>query len=223
MVLIRKQVQQWNHLGEINNMNSMYLYGASGHAKVIIDILKSKGVEILGLFDDNPNIKSLLCYPVVGNYSPDILKKNSLIITIGVNDTRQKIVNSLPSNINYGIAVDASALISASVKIGCGTVIMQGTVIQSTSVIGRHCIVNTQASLDHDCVVEDYAHISPNSCLCGGVTIGEGTQVGAGSVIVPGIKVGKWSVVGAGSVVIRDVPDNVLVLGNPAKIVKNIF
>ena len=204
-------------------MNSMYLYGASGHAKVIIDILKSKGVEILGLFDDNPNIKSLLNYPVVGNYSPGILKNNSLIITIGVNATRQKIVSSLPSDIIYGVAIDASALISDSARVGCGTVVMQGAVIQSSTIIGRHCIINTQASVDHDCVIEDYVHISPNSCLCGGVTIGEGTQVGAGSVIVPGIKVGKWSVVGAGSVVLRDFPDNVLVFGNPAKIVKNIF
>lgn len=203
-------------------MNSIYLYGASGHAKVIIDILKSKGIEILGLFDDNPNIKSLLNYPVVGNFSPSILENNSLIITIGVNATRQKIVSSLPSDIFYAVAIDASALISVSARVGFGTVIMQGAIIQSSTTIGRHCIVNTQASIDHDCLIDDYVHISPNSCLCGGVSIGEGTQVGAGAVIIPGIKVGKWSLIAAGAVVMKDVPDNVLVLGNPARVIKEI-
>lgn len=203
-------------------MNPIYLYGASGHAKVVIDILNSMGVKIIGLFDDNPNIKFLLNYPVVRNYSQCLNKNDSLIITIGVNATRQKIVNSLPSDINYGVAIDASALISDSASIGSGTVVMQGTIIQSSTIIGRHCIINTQASVDHDCVIKDYVHISPNSCLCGGVSIGEGTQVGAGAVIIPGIKVGKWSLIAAGAVVIEDVPDNVLVLGNPARVIKKI-
>lgn len=203
-------------------MNSMYLYGASGHAKVIIDILNSKGIEILGLFDDNPNIKSLLNYTVFGNFSQSTLKNSSLIITIGINATRQKIVSSLPSDIDYGVAIDTSALMSVYARIGCGTVVMQGAVIQSSTVIGRHCIINTQASVDHDCVIEDYVHISPNSCLCGGVSIGEGTQVGAGSIIIPGIKVGKWSLIAAGSVVMKNIPDNVLVLGNPAHVIKSL-
>lgn len=203
-------------------MNSMYLYGASGHAKVVIDILNSKGIKILGLFDDNPEIKSLLNFSVVGGFSANALKDNSLIITIGVNSTRRKIVYSLPVSVNYGIGIDASAIISNFAIIGNGTVIMQGAIVQSSTVIGKHCIVNTHASVDHDCIIEDFVHISPNSCLCGGVYIGEGTQVGAGSVIVPGIKVGKWSIVGAGSVVLKDVPDNVLVLGNPARVVKKI-
>lgn len=203
-------------------MNSLYLYGASGHAKVIIDILKSKRIKILGLFDDNPKIKSLLNLPIIGGFSANILKNNSLIITIGINSLRCKIVNSLPTDVNYGVAIDASALISDSASIGVGTVVMQGAIIQSSTTIGKHCIVNTQASVDHDCIIEDFVHISPNSCLCGGVFIGEGTQVGAGSVIVPGIKVGKWSIVGAGSVVLKDVPDNVLILGNPARVVKKI-
>jgi sugar O-acyltransferase (sialic acid O-acetyltransferase NeuD family) len=99
---------------------------------------------------------------------------------------------------------------------------MQGAVIQSCVSIGKHCIINTTASVDHDCLLEDYVHISPNATLCGAVSVGEGSQVGAGAVVIPGIKIGKWSLVAAGAVVMKNVPDNVLVLGNPARVVKRI-
>ncbi len=202
-------------------LNTLFLYGASTHSDVVMDILKSRGAEIINYFDDNTNIR-IYQNKSVQLFSMDILKNNSLIITIGDNICRKKVVNRLSTDINYGIALDKSAIISDSTKIDSGTVVMQGATIQSNSTVGRHCIVNTMASIDHNCVIEDYVHISPNVCLCGGVTICEGSHIGAGAVIIPGIKVGKWSVIGAGAVVIRDVPDNVLVVGNPAHFVRNI-
>lgn len=198
----------------------MYLYGASGHAKVIIDILAASGIPVQGLFDDNPEVKGLLEYQVLGSFNQKILRDSELIISIGINNIRKIISEMLPKDIKYGTAIHPSAIISKYATIGKGSVIMQGAVIQSCVTIGNHCIINTSSSVDHDCIVEDFVHISPNSCLCGGISIGEGTQVGAGSVIVPGIKVGKWSVIGAGSVVLKNIPDNVLVLGNPARVVK---
>lgn len=198
----------------------MYLYGASGHAKVIIDILVASGIPVQGLFDDNPELKVLLEHQVLGPFNQKILRDSELIISIGINNIRKIISEMLPKDIKYGTAIHPSAIISKYATIGKGSVIMQGTVIQSSVTIGTHCIINTSSSVDHDCIVEDFVHISPNSCLCGGISIGEGTQVGAGSVVVPGIKVGKWSIIGAGSVVLKDVPDNVLILGNPARVVK---
>lgn len=200
----------------------MYLYGASGHAKVIIDILIASGIPIQGLFDDNKEVKHLLDYKVFGAFDLKTLGESEIIISIGLNNIRKMIVLNLPRDIKYGTAIHPSAIISKYSSIGKGSVIMHRTVIQSSTVIRNHCIINTSSSVDHDCVIEDFVHISPNSCLCGGVSIGEGTQVGAGSVIVPGIKVGKWSVIGAGSVVLENVPDNVLMLGNPARVVKAI-
>lgn len=81
-------------------------------------------------------------------------------------------------------------------------------------------IVNTGASVDHDCKIDDFVHISPRATLCGNVIVGEGTQVGAASVIIPGIKIGKWCTIGAGTVIIRDVPDYAVVVGNPGKVIK---
>jgi sugar O-acyltransferase (sialic acid O-acetyltransferase NeuD family) len=200
----------------------MYLLGASGHAKVIIDSLKASGKKISGLFDDNPEVKELLGYNVFGPFDPIRLGDEELIISVGLNHIRKKIVENLPGNIRYGNAIHPSAIISEHASLGEGTVVMQGAVIQSCVSIGKHCIINTTASVDHDCLLEDYVHISPNATLCGAVSVGEGSQVGAGAVVIPGIKIGKWSLVAAGAVVMKDVPDNVLVLGNPARVVKRI-
>jgi sugar O-acyltransferase (sialic acid O-acetyltransferase NeuD family) len=200
----------------------MYLYGASGHAKVIIDSLKASGINISGLFDDNPTIKNLLGYMVLGSFDKERLGNDELIISVGLNNIRKKITEKLPRNINYGKAIHPSAIISEYASIDKGTVVMQGAVIQSDVKIGKHCIINTSTSVDHDCEIEDFVHISPNATLCGAVSVGEGSQIGAGAVVIPGIKIGKWSLVAAGAVVLKDVPDNVLVLGNPARVVKRI-
>ena len=97
---------------------------------------------------------------------------------------------------------------------------MQGAIIQSCASIGKHCIINTGASVDHDCKIEDFVHVSPHATLCGDVNVGEGTWIGAGATIIQGKKIGKWSVIGAGSVVVNDIPDNVLAFGNPCKVIK---
>jgi sugar O-acyltransferase (sialic acid O-acetyltransferase NeuD family) len=193
----------------------MYLYGASGHAKVILEILEASAVSVYGLFDDNVNIKQIWEYPVSpfpGNYKQDT---DEVIISIGSNKIRQKLALSLPCK--FGTAVHPQATISKRAVIGEGTVIMAGVTVNADVKIGQHCIVNTNASVDHDCMLGDYVHISPNVALCGAVQVGEGTHIGAGTVVIPGVKIGSWAVIGAGSVVVRDVEDGAVVMGNPAK------
>lgn len=194
----------------------MYLYGASGHAKVVIDILKSQGLFVTALYDDNINIKELLGIPVVHT---EIIT-SPIIISIGNNKTRKEIVEKL--TVDYGVAIHTSSIISTNATIGEGTVIMQGAIIQSGTAIGKHCIINTGATIDHDCEIHDFVHISPNTTLCGNVFVGEGTHIGAGAVVIPNVKIGKWCVIGAGSVVTKDLPDNVLAVGNRCKILKQL-
>jgi acetyltransferase EpsM len=195
----------------------MYLYGASGHAKVIIEILENIGVNINGLFDDNLEINSLLGYPVLGAYQSDLQLEEPLIISIGNNILRKKICELY--NFKSGTAFHQTARISSRASIEHGTVIMGNSIINSQTKIGKHVIINTSSSIDHDCIIGDYVHISPNATLCGGVLIGEGVHVGAGAVIIPGVCIGKWSTVGAGSVVIKDIPEYATVVGNPGKII----
>lgn len=192
----------------------MYLYGASGHAKVIIDILKANGENIDGLIDDNPDLTELLGFPVYHrkeNISP-------LIVSIGDNSIRKKIVGQLHAK--YGVAIHPSAILSPYASIAEGTVVMQGAIIQSCAKIGKHCIINTGASIDHECQIADFVHISPHSTLCGNVHVGEGSWIGAGSTVIPGVKIGRWAVVGAGAVIIKDVPDKAVVAGVPAKVLR---
>ncbi len=193
----------------------MYLFGASGHAKVIIDILASQNIAVQALFDDNKDITELLGIPVFH----DLNIKSPLIISIGSNSIRKKISGKI--NAEYAKAIHSSAIISSFANVGMGSVVMQGAIIQSCSQIGKHCIINTGVSIDHDCIIDDFVHISPHATLCGNVSVGEGTWIGAGTTIIQGVKIGKWSVIGAGTVVTKDIPDNVIAAGVPAKTIRN--
>lgn len=192
----------------------MFLYGASGHAKVVMDILDANGVKVEALVDDNPRYDALHGVPVIRSSDGCA----PMIVSIGDNGIRKQIAERL--HCTFGRAVHPSAVVSTYATIGEGSVVMQGAVVQSDVRIGRHCIVNTGATIDHECVIDDYVHISPNASLCGNVTVGEGTQIGAGSVVVPGIRIGKWSLVCAGSVVTTDIPDYCIAAGNRCKVIK---
>ena len=190
----------------------MYLYGASGHAKVIIDILNASGIKVDALFDDDPSIKELLSIPVRHQWNGE----SPVVVSVGNNLSRRQIAEKL--DCEFGTIVHPTAVVSPFSTIGEGSVVMQGAVIQSDVKMGKHCILNTGASIDHECIIEDYVHISPQATLCGNVQVGEGAWIGAAAVVIPGVKIGKWCTVGAGSVVVEDVPDGATAYGNPCRI-----
>lgn len=193
----------------------MILYGASGHGKVIIDILEAKGIKIDYIVDDNPNLQDLLGYevrPNTGHYP-------EAIISVGAPEVRKKIAEEIKVE-NYVTAIHPTATVSPRAVIGSGTVVMQGAIIQTCSKIGEHCIVNTGASVDHDCILDDYVHVAPHATLAGGVKVGEGSWIGAGAVVKQGVNIGAWCMIGAGAVVVKDVPDGLTVVGVPAQEMK---
>jgi sugar O-acyltransferase (sialic acid O-acetyltransferase NeuD family) len=199
----------------------MILYGASGHGKVVLDILTKCGIEPKYFVDSNTTLESFYGYKVVvdDTFIKNLQSPNdTVIITIGANELRLQISKTL--NTKFGRAIHPSSQIGLECNFGEGTVIMAGTVINPSTNIGSHVIINTSASVDHDCNIADFAHISPNATLCGGVNIGEGTQVGAGAIIIPQVSVGAWSVIGAGATVVSDVPDYAVAIGTPARVVK---
>ncbi len=200
---------RWTPLMEITKM---YLYGASGHAKVVLDVVKAMGQQVEAIFDDNREKHMLHDVPVLHEWNGE----TPVLISIGDNATRKRIAEKLRCDFIAG--VHPSAIVSSTVSIDAGTVVMQGAIIQSDSIVGKHCIINTGASIDHECRIADFVHISPHATLCGNVQVGEGTRIGAGSVVIPGVHIGKWCVIGAGSVVLHDIPDGVVVYGNPCEV-----
>ncbi len=197
----------------------MLLIGASGHAKVIIDILEKQDIKVDFLVDANPAIKELQSYKVIleSDFNIDAINEE-VIVTIGSNHIRKKVAERLKAE--YGWAIHPSAILGDDVSIGQGAVIMAGAIINSSSSIGNHAIINTSCSIDHDCTLEDYVHVSPNATLCGTILVGEGTHIGAGATIIPNISIGKWVTIGAGAVIIENVPDHAVVVGNPGRIIK---
>lgn len=196
----------------------MYLFGASGHGKVVKEILNANGVKVEAFVDDNPNVDECGGRKVLH----DAIGLSPMIVSIGVNKIRKMIVERLLNDnhaIVFGKAIHPSAVISPSAKIGEGTVVMAGAIINADAVIGKHCIINTGATVDHDCVIRDYCHIAPGAHISGATHVGEGTWIGVGSSVIQCLNIGRNCMIGAGSVVVKDISDNVTAYGCPAKVV----
>ena len=204
-------------------MNEVYLYGAGGISKIIYEILLSMGKQVKGIFDDDPpnaKFRNLQVRPGIGLVGKDNFPPLDapVVISVGNNARRAEIARML--NAQYGTAIHTSVLISPTAVVGPGTIILHGSIVQAGTRLGAHVLVNTGASIDHDCIVGDYAHVSSRATLCGHVEVGEGSDIGAGAVVIHCVRVGKWCRVGAGAVVLHDVPDYTTVVGNPARVLK---
>ena len=200
---------------------NVILYGASGHCKVIFEILEAISITPTMIWDDAPKpdlfgLEVIKPFPAVMNRPVD------MIISIGDNRIRKMIAERNYGSVNYINARHPSSTVSKTASVGEGTVVMAGAAINADAAIGKHCIINTSAVVEHECVIGDYVHLSPNVTLCGNVTVGEGTHMGAGSIAIPGVKIGSWCTVGAGAVLIRDVPNGSTVVGNPGRIIKTL-
>ncbi len=141
------------------------LIGAGGHAKVISDIIKKNHDIVYGyLADIAPNDVSLNWLGKIDDYYK--YKDKLFIIAIGSNEAR-KIISDKCKDINYYTAIHPSSIISDKVSIDEGSCVMAGAVINENVKIGKHCIINTNATIEHDDVIEDFVHISPRSVLWG--------------------------------------------------------
>jgi len=206
--------------------------GAGGHARVVIDILRlTNAHNIVGLLDADQNLwkTEVAGVPVLGgdDLLPGLYAQGTRHAFIGVGTTgdprpRQFLYQKvLDCDFQIVSAVHPQSIISADTQIGRGATIMAGAVINPGARLGDNVIVNTKASVDHDCVIGNHVHISVGVTFGGGVSVGDRTMIGIGAVIMPGLRIGADAVVGAGSVVTKDVPENTVVIGCPAKVVRS--
>lgn len=205
-------------------MKDVFIIGAGGQAKVVANIIYKVGDRVKGFLDDNIPIGTVIIkekqYKVVGTVENvlQIQKENpdaQFIIGIGNNFTRKKI--SEKYNLNWYTAIDPSSEIALDVEIGEGTVILANTCINTSAKIGKHCIINTSAIIEHDNIIRDYVHISPNATLSGTVNVGELTHIGSGAVVKNNINICDNCIIGAGSVVVKDINEQGTYVGVPSK------
>lgn len=205
--------------------------GASGHAKVIIDIFEQgNAYEILGLIDDALPVGSQVGrYNILGCTAdlPELhktLPSFKVFIAIGNNWIRYKVwqkILDLSPKTKYANAIHPSALIAKGVQLKTGIAIMAGAIVNSNAIVKRFAIINTKSSLDHDSELGDFSSLAPNVTTGGNVTIGRLSAISLSSTIKHGITIGSYCVIGAGALVLKDVPDNSITYGVPAKHIKS--
>jgi UDP-N-acetylbacillosamine N-acetyltransferase len=208
-------------------MEPIAIWGASGHAMVVADIIRLRGKYRLAGFLDSVNpqrhhtlfdgAEILGGEEQLGEMQAKGIRQ--VIVAIGDCEARLRCAELARSKgFELVSAIHPSAVIASNVKIGAGTVVAASAVINPGSRIGENVIINTAATIDHECLIGDGAHISPGTHLAGKVTVGRGAWIGIGACVIQGISIGSASVIGAGAVVVKDIPDNVLAYGNPATV-----
>ncbi len=198
------------------------VFGAGGHAKVVIDVLRSAGAEVVACLV--PGGSGEFCgVPVIDEADgvATVFADGSVLafVAIGDNAARRGLAGRLRRRgLAFANAVSPSAYLAADVALGTGILIGPNAAINTATVLGDDVIVNTGATVDHDNVIGDGVHIAPGSHLAGTVTVGDGAFLGIGTSVIPGIRIGAGAILGAGSVVIRDVPAGARAWGNPARV-----
>lgn len=204
-------------------------FGAGGHAKVVIEILRSMHeYEIAGLLETRKELwgTSVLGVKVLGDDSMMAdLKQSGIdhafigVGTVGDAEARRQLYEKV-SGFGFQIvpAIHVAAIVSSSARIGDGPTIMAGAIVNADAMLGNNVIVNTGAIVEHDCVIGDHVHIATGARLAGGVHVGQGSHIGIGAVVRQEIRIGEGAIVGAGAVVVKDVPAFKTVVGVPARV-----
>ncbi|WP_440980929.1 acetyltransferase [Shinella sumterensis] len=207
--------------------------GGGGHAAVVIDSLqemaRNSGVnlEVAGFTDATDKALPILGVPCLGTDADlrSLISRERLthfIVAVGSikgggNLRAQLFSLAEAAGLVPFTVIHPSSIIAGSARIACGSVVMAGAVIQPRVQVGQNVIVNTRASLDHDCCIGHHAHVAPGAIVLGGVVIDDSCHIGAGAIILQNVRIGRGATIAAGGTVVRDVADGAVVKGTPAR------
>ena len=216
-----------NDLEEPGKKNKLLLIGGGGHCKSVLDsAIASAKFDEIGIID-TADI-SCLGISVVGtdNDIPALMREgwNCAVVTVGsIGDTsiRRRLFKMIERlGLRIPSIIDPTAIIAGETVIEPGCFIGKKAIINTGSKIGKSSIINSGSIVEHDCVIDEFVHVSPGTTLCGQVIVGSDSHIGAGSVIKQGVTIGNRTLIGAGSVVVNDIPSNVKAYGNPCRVVE---
>jgi UDP-perosamine 4-acetyltransferase len=199
------------------------IVGGGGHARVVVSTLRRLEKSILGFTD--PDKEATLGDGIKHLGGDDIFTEkepSEVVLTMGVGSVRGTghraglFTEQFENGFQFPTLIHPDAVVASRTKMDAGTQVMAGAVIQTGASLGKNVIINTNASVDHDCDIEAHSHIAPGATISGEVTLESGVHVGTGASIIQGVCIGKRSVIGAGAVVIEDVPPETVVFGVPA-------
>lgn len=201
--------------------SKLLIIGAGGHGKVVAEIaMKMNRWSEIAFLDNNESKRSSLKFEVIGK-SDDAFRficGYDLFVAIGDNRIREELQEKLEkAGASIPVLVHPQSIIGNDVSIGMGTVLMAGVIINCCSKVGKGCIVNTGATIDHDNVIEDFVHLSPGTHLAGNVRIGKGTWIGIGGLVSNNVSIITRSIIGAGAVVVKDINTAGTYVGVPAR------
>jgi sugar O-acyltransferase (sialic acid O-acetyltransferase NeuD family) len=212
-------------------MKNIILIGGGNQAHYTIDIIEKEGkYQIVGIIDSIQDIGAdRFGYPILGRQEniKEIIEQHQIeggIITIGDNWSRYYVSNQIKElipNFKFVNAIHPSVIIGNNVKLGVGITAMAGVIFNPKSIIGDFTFFATGAQIEHDCTISDFASVSAGSVTGGYVKLGKFSAITLGATIFDRVEIGENTVVGAGSLVTKSLPDNVLVYGNPAKVIRN--
>jgi sugar O-acyltransferase (sialic acid O-acetyltransferase NeuD family) len=204
----------------------VFVYGGGGHGKVVADILlASGGSEFAGFVDDREERRGtrVIGFPVLGDgqwlRQEASYSRIAVALGVGENRCRQVLVERCSRwGVEILTLVHPAATVAQSAQLDRGTVVMAGAIINPDARVGVAVIVNSGAVVEHDVEIGDYAHVAPNAALAGAAHLGAFSHLGLGAMVLPTVHIGCYTMVGAGAVVVKDLPDQVVATGVPARI-----
>jgi sugar O-acyltransferase (sialic acid O-acetyltransferase NeuD family) len=212
-------------------MKRVVVIGAGGHGREVAEILRDQArrggaLTVLGFIDDSESMRGQTIdgLPVLGDwmwFDGADLTDVAVICAVGQPLVCRRLVQrALALGLPFVSAISPLAHISSYAQVGQGVTMFPHVVVNTGALIGDYCILNVGTSVSHDVRVGRYSNVNPGVHLAGNVTVGEGCYIGMGTNVIQGQSIGSWTTVGASAVVVRDLPDSVIAVGVPARVIK---
>lgn len=211
-------------------LKDLVIIGGSGFGREVANVVEAINAEkpewhLLGLVDDNLTGTTEEGFSIIGNIE-DLLsfeRKPYVIVAIAETKTRFDLIETLSkSGFNFATIIDPTVRMGRKVNIGEGTIICPNTLFTTNIEIGKHCILNVNCSFGHDTKIGDFVSIMSHTAIAGDVEIGAGCYFGLNCTCINMVKLGAWSKYGAGCVIVEDMPEKIVAVGVPAKVIKTL-